>query len=317
MTNRREFLQIGVTATAWPLVARAVQAAGLETAPQWTPISAVVYDTRFADSVAFAHRSASLGLTTHPIDADMTRLWYDEIYHRWQQGPAAIAGLTAYGPMFCFAELARDVRMRIVFKAEHRTVASAQLAHGITGPVSMVSDAVGACDPARRLRLGDGRRGVALPHWDVTRSARHSVGRRRTVSPDEDALLHLGHRARAASLNSESIEQVRSNQMAVPPGVSEQDFKRALERFARVVGNDWVFTSDDDVALYRTPTPRCGASRTSASRRRRSPRTPPSRCSRSCGLPTSSASRSTPSRPAGISDMAARRPCSPAAWCST
>src|SRR5688572_23490409 len=39
--------------------------------------------------------------------------------------------------------------------------------------------------------------------------------------------------------------------MAVPPGVSEQDFKRALERFARVVGREWVFTSDDDVALYK------------------------------------------------------------------
>ena len=35
--------------------------------------------------------------------------------------------------------------------------------------------------------------------------------------------------------------------MAVPPGVSEADFKRALERFARAIGNEWVFTSDDDV----------------------------------------------------------------------
>jgi FAD binding domain len=39
--------------------------------------------------------------------------------------------------------------------------------------------------------------------------------------------------------------------MAVPPGVSERNFQRALERFAAVVGEDWVFTSDADVALYR------------------------------------------------------------------
>ena len=39
--------------------------------------------------------------------------------------------------------------------------------------------------------------------------------------------------------------------MAVPPGVSEQDFRRALDRFSRVVGTEWVFTSDEDVALYR------------------------------------------------------------------
>ena len=39
--------------------------------------------------------------------------------------------------------------------------------------------------------------------------------------------------------------------MATPPGVSERDFARALDRFRAAVGDDWVFTSDEDVALYR------------------------------------------------------------------
>ena len=39
--------------------------------------------------------------------------------------------------------------------------------------------------------------------------------------------------------------------MAVPPGMSEADFTRSLERFSRIVGDEWVFTSDEDVALYR------------------------------------------------------------------
>ena len=39
--------------------------------------------------------------------------------------------------------------------------------------------------------------------------------------------------------------------MAIPPGVSERDFQRALDRFKSVVGADWVFTSDEDIALYR------------------------------------------------------------------
>jgi 4-cresol dehydrogenase (hydroxylating) len=39
--------------------------------------------------------------------------------------------------------------------------------------------------------------------------------------------------------------------MSTPPGVSEQDFKQALTRFASIVGSEWVFSSDDDVALYR------------------------------------------------------------------
>lgn len=36
-----------------------------------------------------------------------------------------------------------------------------------------------------------------------------------------------------------------------PPGVSEQDFSAGLQAFAAVVGAQWVFTSPEDVALYR------------------------------------------------------------------
>jgi 4-cresol dehydrogenase (hydroxylating) len=39
--------------------------------------------------------------------------------------------------------------------------------------------------------------------------------------------------------------------MATPPGIDERDFNRALDRFRAAVGNEWVFTSDEDLALYR------------------------------------------------------------------
>ncbi len=39
--------------------------------------------------------------------------------------------------------------------------------------------------------------------------------------------------------------------MRLPPGVSAADFSAALEQFAAAVGQQWVFTSDEDVALYR------------------------------------------------------------------
>ena len=194
MTNRREFLQIGVSATAWPLLSRAAHAAGLDQAGPAIRIATVVYDTRFAESVAFADRCTALGLTARAIEADMTRLWYEEIYHRWQREPAAIAGLTAHGPMFCFAELARDVRMRLVFKAEHRTN-GATGAHHVTGPISMLDGAVAACRGA----------GYGAPIADVvsrcpqgrTEIASASVGRDRVSLaaeagsqevPDENAL---------------------------------------------------------------------------------------------------------------------------------
>jgi FAD/FMN-containing dehydrogenase len=39
--------------------------------------------------------------------------------------------------------------------------------------------------------------------------------------------------------------------MPTPPGMTERTFNRALERFAAEVGARWVFSSDEDVALYR------------------------------------------------------------------
>ena len=129
MTSRRQFLQIGITAAAcplvdWPLAARAAHATSLDSS-FYSRLMGVVYDTRFAESVAFAEHSAARGLMTHAIAGDMTHLWYDVVYHRWKQGPTAkqggtaLAGLTAHGPLFCFGELARDVGMRVVYREEH------------------------------------------------------------------------------------------------------------------------------------------------------------------------------------------------------
>ena len=187
-TNRREFLQIGVSATAWPLVARTMQATGIEPLPELVPLSLVVYDTRFAESIAFAERCAALGLRTRAIEADMTRLWYDEIYHYWRAGAQPIAGLTAHGPLFCFAELARDVRMRLVFRAEHQLGPDGLMAHDVNGPETMVAEAIGACERERSGGLGAAMAGVItrcpIGRTEIT-SARAGIERRQT---NEDAL---------------------------------------------------------------------------------------------------------------------------------
>ena len=47
--------------------------------------------------------------------------------------------------------------------------------------------------------------------------------------------------------------------MRVPPGVSSEDFSSALQQFEDAVGKEWVFTSDEDVAIYRDAySPFCG-----------------------------------------------------------
>jgi len=37
----------------------------------------------------------------------------------------------------------------------------------------------------------------------------------------------------------------------LPPGVNASTFAAAIKQFRSIVGNDWVFTSDEDVALYK------------------------------------------------------------------
>jgi hypothetical protein len=145
MTNRREFLQIGVTATAWPFASSAVRAAAQMPAAEPLALYKVIYDRRFRVSVAFAERAAALGLTLQEIEGDMTRFWYDELYHQWKKGPAAIAGLTAHGSMFCFEQLARDQSMRVVFRAEHKFGASG-VEHSLTGPLTMLRDGLALND---------------------------------------------------------------------------------------------------------------------------------------------------------------------------
>ena len=187
MASRRQFLQIGVSAGAWPLVARVAGAAGRgPDEPPRTPLLAVVYDARFAESVAFARHSEALGLRTHAIEGDMTRLWYDEVYHRWRERPAALAGLTAHGPMFCFAELARDVRMRLVFRAEHRPTREGVLTHAFRGPVPMLTDAIAACGQPGSLGAAMADVAVRCPSGRAEIAEAELAGGRPV--PDADAL---------------------------------------------------------------------------------------------------------------------------------
>jgi 4-cresol dehydrogenase (hydroxylating) len=39
--------------------------------------------------------------------------------------------------------------------------------------------------------------------------------------------------------------------VAIPPGVNSRDWDAALRQFRQAVGESWVFTSDEDIALYR------------------------------------------------------------------
>lgn len=146
MANRREFLQAGLTALAVPLAARSVLSPSLAA---WaaessaTPLYKVVFDERFAACRAFAGEAKRLGAPVHGIRGDMTSLWFDDLYARWKQGPAAIAGLTAHGALFCLERLAWDHRMRVVFRGEHAYGPDGRLEHVLSAPPGVLRQAGG------------------------------------------------------------------------------------------------------------------------------------------------------------------------------
>lgn len=142
MTSRREFLKAGLTASALlPVGAQADFAVGAPGAV--VSLYKVLYDTRFAASVAFARRAAARGIDVHAMTGDMTPFWYDDLYHRWRQEPVAIAGLTAHGALFCLERLAWEQRMRVVYRGEHAAAAGC-VAHRFEGAAQLATAAAEA-----------------------------------------------------------------------------------------------------------------------------------------------------------------------------
>jgi hypothetical protein len=137
MTNRRELLKVGLAAAAFPVAAGATL---VET--HGVPLYKVLYDTRFPASVTFGRRAEVGGLAVRAMTGDMTPFWYDDLYHRWKQGPVAIAGLTGYGALFCLERLAWEQRMRVVYRGEHTAAHGGCVAHRFEGPDALLSTAL-------------------------------------------------------------------------------------------------------------------------------------------------------------------------------
>ena len=99
----------------------------------------VVYDPRYQAGLDFGQTAAASGHTTAAVSGDVTELWYHDLYHRWREGPAAIAGLTTLDAAFCLEGLAGDVWMRTVFRGEHRQAADGSHEHALNGLASLVA----------------------------------------------------------------------------------------------------------------------------------------------------------------------------------
>jgi hypothetical protein len=137
MTNRREFLHLGVAALSLPIAARAGVSPDFLAAskqPDAELLYKIFFDERFAACATFADELKRHSVQTRAIRGDITDIWFNDLYHRWKQGPAAIAGMTAPGPIFCLEMLARDAGMRVALRVDHRRLVDGRIEHEFAGP---------------------------------------------------------------------------------------------------------------------------------------------------------------------------------------
>lgn len=137
MSNRREFLQGCIAVTGALAGSRAFAGVPIE-ASRLQP-QAAIFDEGFAEGRAFAKAASEFGISTHAISGDVTALWYNDLYFRWQSGSAVIAGLTGASALFCLEKLAWDAGHRVVLRIDHARDASGGVKHTFAGPSELIS----------------------------------------------------------------------------------------------------------------------------------------------------------------------------------
>ena len=185
MTNRRDVIKGGMAASAI-LGTRPVLAAGQSAKPQVPPANrfhAVLFDRRYADSIAFGEAARRMGQTTHAISGDVTAYWYEHLDPLWRKGPVAIAGLTEPGPLFVLERLAWEKGLRVAVKAEHK-LDSSHVVHEIHGLADTPSDLPSkGWAPVMAALIGD------CPLDGVETSCRLVGSGKATVRMPEDGLI--------------------------------------------------------------------------------------------------------------------------------
>lgn len=77
--------------------------------------SAFVFDTRFPVAREIASMSDA---ELHPIEGDVTALWYDCLFHRWNADSAyVVAGITTVTSLFALEQMALLQGRRVVSRA--------------------------------------------------------------------------------------------------------------------------------------------------------------------------------------------------------
>ena len=138
MVNRRSVMKLGAATVAGALVNLPVLGRNVAPASAHSVLQRAVFDERFAECRAFAAELNSAGVLTSAIRGDVARLWYHDLRVQLSKKPAPLAGLTDRPAVFCLEELARDVGMRVIFRADHIMEQNGHTQHSAVGPASLV-----------------------------------------------------------------------------------------------------------------------------------------------------------------------------------
>lgn len=110
----------------------------VEAAPGAPRFSRVLFDSRFAEARSFAHAMGEAGSAVRGFAGDVTSLWFAEIAPLWEDGPAAIAGMTTPGPLFCLERWAWEAGMRVQFRIDHVPATDGAVQHLVAQAVDDV-----------------------------------------------------------------------------------------------------------------------------------------------------------------------------------
>ena len=139
MVNRRSVMKLGAATVAGALVNLPVFGRDLSPARAHIAFDRAVFDERFAECRGFATELHGAGIFTSAIRGDVAKLWYDDLRVHLSENRLPVTGSTDRAALFCLEELARDVGMRVIFRADHTTDENGHTQHSAVGPASLVA----------------------------------------------------------------------------------------------------------------------------------------------------------------------------------
>ena len=139
MVNRRSVLKIGAATVAGVLVKMPVSDRNLSSTRAHIAFHRAIFDERFAECTSFAAELHGAGVRTSAIRGDVAKLWYEDLRAHLSENCSPVAGLTDRAALFCLEELARDVGMRVIFRADHVTDQIGRTEHTAVGTASLVA----------------------------------------------------------------------------------------------------------------------------------------------------------------------------------